>query len=176
MLLSLLFLSGAIDAASSSAAKGAFREYCDPTSISISNAQARWHCTDRGYESLADLHQTLAERNPRSRWASPFWREDEPVLAKLQGKETFWDCLPGEDLCGIWVKLAPKHLVFIQQLLDRERNNAWLGIGLTVFCEGTEASCQAVQDQVAGLLPSGDLAETSLVGSPPVAPPLPPSP
>ena len=174
LILNLFFLTLADDATAASMAERTFREYCAPTSIRVSNPQARWHCTDRDYESLDELHESLAERTPSSKWASPFWRENEPVLANLQGKETFWDCVPNQDICGIWVKLAPNHLVFIQQLLDIERNNDWLGIGLTVFCEDTEESCRALQDQVAGILPDGDLGETSLVGMPPAAPPLPP--
>lgn len=172
----LLVLAAMVYVSPSQAAKNQFNEYCSPTKTKVSNSQALWSCTYRNYESIAQLYSDLEDKNPRSTWQSPFWRKDEPVLINLQGKEFFWDCVPNKDTCGIWVKITPTQLVFIQQLLDRQRNNMWLGVGLTLFCEGPTDICRSAQEKIASVLPSTDLNYTSLVGRPPPAPPMPPRP
>ena len=152
-----------------------FLEYCANGAASLSSNQASWNCIGKVFDSPNKLYSWLKHRNPRSEWMNSFGRDDEPVLTNLKDKQTFWDCQPGVSTCGIWVKYTPTQFIFIQQLLDQKQNNRWLGVGLTLYCQGTEADCGKVQDKVSKILPSIDIGLNSNVGMPPAAPPPPPN-
>ena len=152
-----------------------FLEYCANNATSLSNSQASWSCIGRTFDSPNSLYSWLKQRNPRSEWKNSLGANGEPVLTNLKDKQTFWDCQPGVSTCGIWVKYTSTQLIFIQQLLDQKQNNRWLGVGLTLYCEGTKADCRKAQEKVSKILPPIDLRSTSTVGTPPAAVPPPPN-
>ena len=152
-----------------------FGEYCGPVAEKIKNPQVTWVCTNRGYTSVQALNADLDTRNPRSEWISEWYRDGEPILSSLQGHEYFWDCVPEKDNCGIWVRFSRDRFLMIEQLLDRRAGNAWLGIGLSIYCGGSRSECIALQATVAKAIPDADLRRNGWVGTPPVGP-APPSP
>ncbi|MFZ5637018.1 MAG: hypothetical protein ACOY82_10610 [Pseudomonadota bacterium] len=144
-----------------------FGEYCDPESHAIRNAQVKWRCAERGYSSSRQLYRSLEKRQPESRWETRWYWPNERMLENLDAKRFFWDCNPGKEHCGIWVEFTPERFLFVQQLLDRNAGNAWLGIGMTVYCGGSRAACLEFQREMAESVPMGDLRDSGWVGEPP---------
>ncbi len=147
-----------------------FREQC--SGFEVGHKQARWHCTNRPYGSPEALRQDLKSRFPRGVWRVA---GRDPALRNVQGRMTWWDCNPGKSPCGYWIQFGEEQFIFLQQLLDADADNGWLGIGVTTFCGGTQAECDALVRAAAGILDEsedfGRVLGTSMIGVPPFAPP-----
>ena len=144
-----------------------FGEYCAPGPHAIRNDQVKWHCADRGYSSSRQLYRSLKKRQPQSKWETRWYLPNERMLANLNAKRFFWDCNPGKENCGIWVEFTPERFLFVQQILDRKAQNSWLGIGITVYCGGSKATCLEFQREMAESVPMGDMRDSGWVGEPP---------
>lgn len=147
-----------------------FGEVCDGPAPAHSNVA--WRCTNRRYASPEELVANLRERWPKGQWKTV---NNDPALMNAQGKEVWWDCKPNVEMCGYWVRMAPRQFIFVQQVLDQARGNEWIGVGLTTYCGGPEATCHALSKLAAALVdPTVDFsAGASWVGPAPFAPPLP---
>lgn len=171
----LLVTFGLTIASSSTLAKQSpeaseFGEYCSQLDETIRNSQVTWHCANRGYKSSRELYEGLRKRHPKLEWKKQWHWAGEPMLANLNANRFFWDCIPNKEDCGIWVEFSSGEFLFIQQLLDRSAGNEWLGVGLTVYCEGAQKTCIEFQKKMMNSVPDGDISETSMVGSPPPIP------
>lgn len=150
----------------------AFHELCEGPQVT--HAQAKWNCSGRPYTSPDQLQADLLVRFPRGKWRQ---YSADPALKNLSEHDTWWDCKPNPDeTCGFWVRIDKEQFVFLQQLLDHSRNNAWLGIGITTFCGGSSDACKKLTQRAAEALDSSEdySGFDSMIGSaPPIMPPLP---
>lgn len=169
----LLLLADSIAVAQEAEGVQAFAELC--AGPAPSHPQVVWRCAHRPYASAKALVADLRNRSSDGNW-EPNTRD--PALRRVPGKPVWWDCKPGVDPCGYWVRMAPDQYIFVQQLLDYERGNEWLGVGITTFCGGSSNSCQQLAVLAADLVdPSINFLEyASWIGLPPIAPPMPPMP